>query len=148
MEAKESKFNIAETVKVIRKAREELQTALEAERRACRPILTDRSLVDKILAEFRHLRGDKEMTRSDRQTFIFIIQYLYAPRSLFGVRMPPGLRSAIARSLHLHTHSIISNVSNNNLFNYHVYSQFRNDCNHTLDEIVKWLIEHQIIHHQ
>lgn len=142
MEANESKFNITETVRNIRKAREELRAAIGREADLCVPLLTDYTLLPDIYRMFCELLGATEIKSvDDRKMFIFIVQYLYAPRNLFGCKMPKRLRKEIASVLGMNAMSAVSDNGRNNLFNYQVYTQFRTKVNHLFDAIVDILRE-------
>jgi len=140
MEANESKFNISETVRNIRKAREELRAAIGREADLCVPLLTDYTLLPDIYKMFCELSGATEIKSvDDRKMFIFIVQYLYAPRNLFGCKMPKDLRKEIASVLGMNAMSTVSDNGRNNLFNYQVYTQFRTKVNVIFEEVVSRL---------
>lgn len=142
MEANESKFNITETIRNIRKAREELRAAIGREADLSAPLLTDYALLPDIYRMFCDAHGVTEIkTVDDRKMFIFIVQYLYAPRNLFGRKMPKDLRKEIASVLGMNAMSTVSDNGRNNLFNYQVYTQFRTKVNRIFGVIVERLRE-------
>ena len=141
----ENKFNITETIRAIRKAHEELERSLDAERSVCTPILTDVSLISDILIVFRNQIGNRRMTMNDKRLFVFTIQYLYAPRNLFGRKMPKGLRRAIASALGMNAESVVSDIGNKTLLHYQVYAKFRTDANLVFEGIGEWLKENGFV---
>ena len=109
-------YNISGTIRDIRKAQEEMESAVARFREHSRPVLTDLSMVPVIYDWFRELsagNGADGARQSDslfadmviegpmpverRRKFIFVILYLYAPCRLFSGKMPKGLRRAIVR---------------------------------------------------
>lgn len=104
------------------------------------PLLSDRSLIESFLNEFKNYLGRTKLTINQRQVFVFLIQTLYAHWSLSGGKMPSGLRKHIARVLHLHSQNVVSRASRLNSFHYKTYSQFRNDCDNAMNYIVTWLM--------
>ncbi len=146
MEAKQGKFNITETIRRIRSAREDLQRASKVEHEVTRPILTDYSHISIVYGLFCQIAGiDGQMTVIERKMFVFIIQYLYEPRNLFGRVMPSGLRREMARVLGLKGVSVISRCASCTLSEYRIYTQFRNDVNRVFGEIIERLAQQGII---
>ena len=143
MEQLESKFNITETIRTVKRTHEEMQKAIFIARHASEPLLTDITLMDELLDEFRAHTGRQELTADDRRMFIFIVQYLYAPRNLIGLKMPKGLRRAIARVLRRNAVSVISDIGRATLLNYQVYTQFRMEINRIFDGMMAWIKEHR-----
>lgn len=140
MEAKESKFNITETIRSICKARKELQEATARECQLTRPILTDFKMLPAIYQMFCELTGKHgALSVQDRNVFIFIVQYLYAPRNLFGGKMPGGLRRELAKVVGLNAWSPISRGASETLHHYQVYSGFRDEVNRIFAEIAERL---------
>jgi len=142
MEAKEGKFNITETIRRIKKAREEFLRASAHEREISSPLLTDWSHVAKIYELFCRAAGVVGcMTVIQRKMFVFIIQYLYAPKSLIGAIMPKGLRMEIVKVTKIKAKTVISRCATSTLSEYKIYTQFRNDVNRIFEEIVSELSE-------
>lgn len=136
MEANESKFNIAETIRNIRKAREELRQAVRKENICCSPMLTDYKLVPRLYGMFCELAESRKMSEVDiRKLFIFIIQYLYAPRNLVGCKMPSGLRRVLAGAMGVNAMSVVSRGASETLHHYQVYTQFRDEVNRIFGEM-------------
>ena len=140
MEAKEGKFNITETIRRIKKAREEFLRASLHEREVSSPLLTDWSHVAKIYELFcKSAEVVGNMTVIQRKMFVFIIQYLYAPKSLVGAIMPKGLRMEIVKVTRIKAKTVISRCATSTLSEYKIYTQFRNDVNRIFEEIVSEL---------
>lgn len=146
MEKIENKFNITETIRNIRKAQEELRQAVQREGSLCTPILTDYDLIPTLHQIFCDLSQDVSASSVDRRKmFIFIIQYLYAPRNLFGYKMPRGLRKMISKVVNLYSVSPISRGAYETMHHYQVYSQFRNEVNRIFDGMVERMREEGIL---
>lgn len=153
MEAIEGKFNIKSTVKKVKAAREELKKAREEfekakkmDREASEPILRDCHHVRKIHELFCKSAGvGDRMTVNERKMFIFIVQYLYDPRTFFGYCLPNGLRRELVKVLRLGCFSVISRHVSCTLHEYRFYSQFRNDVNRIFADVVDGLVECGVI---
>lgn len=158
MEQQKSIFNISETIRNIRKAREDLQNAIVCYRNHSRPVLTDLSMVPVIYDWFCEL-SDERGTDTARQVygfffdtviggalpverrrqFIFVILYLYAPNRLFSGKMPKGLRRAIARTLGVQSDTVLSDNANDVLKRYEIYKSWAKDVEKVLGEILERL---------
>ena len=155
MEPQKVIFNISETIRNIRKAREELQNAIICYRSHCRPILTDLSMIPVIYDWFcelseenstdtvRHVYGfffdtvsGGAMSVERRRQFIFVILYLYAPNRLFSGKMPKGLRRAMARTLGVQNDTVLSDNANDVLKRYEIYKSWAKDVNKVLGVIL------------
>lgn len=146
MEAKESKFNITDRIRDIRKAREELRRAVRNESICCTPMLTDYSIVPKLYKMYRELTGDvSELDIDVRRMFIFIVQYFYAPRNLFGGKMPSGLRRVLANTMGVKAHSIVSRGAFETGPRYLIYSEFRQKVNDVFEKITDLMQKDGII---
>lgn len=153
MEAIEGKFNIKFTVRKVKAAREEYKRAREeferarnADREVSEPILRDCSHVRRIYELFCKSAGVGEtMTVNERKMFLFIVQYLYDPRSFFGWYLPKGLRRELVRVLRLRSFSVISRHVSYTLHEYNVYSQFRSEVNRIFNDVVDGLVECGVI---
>jgi hypothetical protein len=140
MDTKESKFNITETIRSIRKAREELRRAVDFENSVSSPMLTDYALLPDIYAMFCELIGKPDARKvDDRKMFIFIVQYLFTPRNLFGSKMPARFRREIARILGVNAESVVSRWASETMHHYQVYTQFRSEVNRIFGEIAERL---------
>lgn len=145
MEAKESKFNIAETIRNIKTAREELAKAVKAEKEACAPMLTDKSRLPRIYEIFREIRGSQCETTESRDMFVFIAMYLYTPRSFFWHSMWPGTRKEIARVIGIKSRSVISRSAKKVLHHYRVYHSFREEINRIFESMIERMRVEEII---
>ena len=153
MEAIEGKFNIKSTVRKVRSAREELKRAREeferarkVDREASEPILKDCCHVRKVYELFCKSAGVGEtMTVNERKMFLFIIQYLYEPRTFFGLCLPNGLRRELVRVLRPRCFSVISRHVSCTLHEYKIYSQFRSEVNRIFNDVIDGLVECNVI---
>lgn len=160
MTAKDNRFNIVETIRDIKKAREELQSAIIRYRKHAAPIITDMTLIPVIYEWFVELSGNDEETARQvyglfpdavrggaipaerRRQFIFIILYLYAPNRLFAGKMPKGLRRTIARTLGVQSDTVLSDNANDVLKRYEIYKQWAKDVDKVLAVIIERLKAH------
>lgn len=69
-----------------------------------------------------------------RRRFLFVLLFLFSPKTLAGGKMGHGLRAEIAKVMKIES-SNVSHYHSNILFFYNVYSDFREDVN-KLFEIV------------
>lgn len=146
MEQQKAIFNISETIRNIRKARQELERAIVCYRSHSRPILTDLSMIPVIYDWFCELSVESAtetvrqvygffletvsggaMSVERRRQFIFVILYLYAPNRLFSGKMPKGLRRAIARTLGVQSDTVLSDNANDVLKRYEIYKSWAKD---------------------
>lgn len=140
METEKGKFNITETIRSIKKAREELRRVVAHEADVCAPLLTDYALLPGLWRHFCELLGrDGSIKADDRKMFIFIVQYLYAPRNLFGVKMPKSLRRELVRAMGVNAVSVVSNDGRSTLFTYQVYTGFRSEVNRIFEGMMERL---------
>lgn len=63
-----------------------------------------------------------------RRRFLFVILFLFSPKTLAGGKMGHGLRASISKVMKV-TPSNISHYHSNILFFYNLYSDFRDDVN-------------------
>lgn len=131
--------DIKTTIERIRKARKELQEAVFNEKFVSQPLLSDYSILPDIYSIFCNVIGEKANTVNGRKIFTFVCLYLYAPRKLFGGKMPKGLRTAICRITNIKAATAISNNSTELLIFYHNYPDFRNDVETVYQEVVAQL---------
>ncbi len=95
------------------------------------PILYDYGLLPELYRRFLDARprvcpSVKAGSTLERRIFLFIILFLYSPRTLFGSKMKKGLRPRLA---HLYgcDSTLLSYYCRNLAFHYRVYSDFRED---------------------
>ena len=151
-------YNISGTIRDIRKAQEEMESAVARFREHSRPVLTDLSMVPVIYDWFRELsagNGADGARQSDslfadmviegpmpverRRKFIFVILYLYAPCRLFSGKMPKGLRRAIVRTLGVRSDTVLSDNANDVLKRYEIYKAWAKDVDGILCAILSRL---------
>jgi len=146
MEANQGKFNITETIRRVKSAREELKRARETEREVSKPVLKDYRHIRKIHELFCKSAGVGEsMTVVERKMFVFIIQFLYEPRNFFGFVMPRGLRIELAKVLRIKGVTILSRCASCTLSEYRIYTQFRTEVNRIFEDVVNGLVECGVI---
>ena len=137
MEAKESKFNITEKIREIRNAREELRRAVKRESICCTSMLSDLSLVPELYNIYCELVGGVSKSDTDaRRIFIFVVQYFYAPRNLFGKSMQNGLRRVLANTLGVKAVSIVSKHASETGPRYLAYREFRERVNSIFEQMM------------
>lgn len=146
MEAKESKFNITEKIREIRSAREELRKAVKRESICCTPMLRDFSLVPKLYRMYCELVGGVSKSDTDaRRVFIFVVQYFYAPRSMFGGFMPRGLRRVLVSFLGVKALSVVSKHASETGPRYLAYRGFRENVNRIFEQMTAQMQDEGII---
>ena len=125
---------VIDTIRSIKTARMELQKAIRNDKLATSPQLTDLSFVEKFYNAFLEDKGD-HITVNDRKVFIFVVIYLYAPRKLFGGKMPHGMRRAIANVAGITCASFISSTSAELLILYTTYDDFQQEVDRLLNKV-------------
>lgn len=142
----------------MKKAREDLQNAIASFRYQSRPVLTDLTMIPIIFDWFRECSEENDtetarqvygffpdtviggaMKAERRRQFIFVILYLYAPSRLFAGKMPKGLRRAIAKTLGVQSHTILSDNANDVLKRYEIYKSWARDVDSVLGVILERL---------
>lgn len=94
------------------------------------PILKDWGLIPdmhRYFVEYMTSIGASPVDFTKRRQFVFVVLYLFAPRTLAGCKMPVGLRDRICSVLNLHARSSLSNQIRDLLFYYSEYRDFRRD---------------------
>lgn len=133
-----SLHNIQESLDEIRNAYEAYKDAKIAKRRICAPMLTDYDTLPNLWQLFCDTIGKQDGGGTiDKQKFIFIVQYLYAPTNLFGEKMPRLLRHELTKITGIKSGSVITRYCRNSLFYYKNYAKFKNDVDRIFSEIVK-----------
>lgn len=112
--------------------------------RLMKPILYDYVLIPDIynvfVEEARKLKPCLNVSSTDaKRVFLFIILYLYSPRTLFGNKMRKGLRPELKRLFNCDP-TVLSYYSRNLSFFYQVYPSFRSNVNILLDAIMKTFV--------
>lgn len=73
-----------------------------------------------------------------RRMFLFVILFLYSPRTLFGCKMRKGLRPILSR-LFSRDSTLLSHYARDLVFHYEVYSDFRNNINDLIERVLSYL---------
>lgn len=89
-------------------------------------------VVDEICPEAR------ETTTLIRRMFLFVVLFLYSPRTLFGTKMRKGLRPALSH-LFACDSTLLSYYARDLVFHYEVYSDFRKNINNLIDRALAFL---------
>lgn len=99
------------------------------EQNATKAILTDFELIPLLYKWFKEAQAEiarKEGEVTKRREFLFIVLYLYAPKSLIKGHLPDGLRDTLVNALNSVNKSSISNDINYLYLFYKQYINFRN----------------------
>lgn len=126
----------------IKCAKASLESAKEASdkaKEALKPILQDFDLMADVLNHFTvYLSArSQKMNAERRKQFLFIIMYLFHPSALLGAAMPRGFRERLKNLLHVEAPTIISNNTNDLLFLYYHYRDFRSSVNEAYSYIAQ-----------
>ena len=130
-----------ETINAIRKERENLEIR---EREILKPLLTDLSLMSTIKEMFIGILAEKPLpplasSPAQRRKLLFVILYLYAPGVLLGDRFPNGVRKAIVDIFPDASPAVISHNSNDLLFLFENYRDFRDEVTAIFHVVVEKL---------
>lgn len=107
------------------------------------PSVTNTDLLPTILEYCReaftelHPQGGVRSSE-ERRVYIFILLFLYSPRTLSGGKMSKGLRVKIASALGVES-SNLSHYHADIWFRYQIYDDFRNDVNKVFEKVFEKL---------
>lgn len=73
-----------------------------------------------------------------RRMFLFVILYLYSPRTLFGCKMRKGLRPELSRLFSCDS-TLLSYYARDLVFHYKVYSDFKENINGLIERVLVYL---------
>ena len=137
MKIDNGKLDIQKTLGTIKAVHDEFENAKVKQKYVSTPILSDYSKLSVLWAHFCLEIGKEDGGSSiDRQKFIFIAQYLYAPLTLLGERMPKRFRHNLTKVMGIKSGSVISRYSRNSLFFYKNYVKFRADVDRIFRNIM------------
>ena len=131
-------FSIIEQIKLVKEKKEKLS---RIEQNLSSPILTDKSLIPEIYELFKRVlseQGFSPMPESphQRKKFVFVILFLYSPKTLAGYHSPRGLRDAIAKAIGLRDVTFISNNIETVAFLSQNDKYFKEDIEYLYTEII------------
>ena len=132
-------FSVIADIEAIRHEKSRL-SAREAE--LSRPLLHDLSLVGKVFRLFREAEracGTAGRVRGaeSKQTFIFIVLFLYSPSSLAGGQIRRGLRDKIAETIG-NSVTLVSHYKDT-MFRYRHYKLYRENVDAIFCHVVSGL---------
>ena len=127
----------------LKSIREQKSRISEREAELSTPILHDYELISEIYEWFKELLSEQPLPPNvnspiQRKKFIFIVLFLYSPRTLAGGKMKVGLRDKIAEVTGC-TNTLISHNIDDVTFFYQQYKSHRKDIDYLYTEIVKRL---------
>lgn len=134
-------FSIIEQIKSVKEKKEELA---RIEQNLSTPTLTDKSLIPVIYEMFKEFLAGQDFSPMpesphQRKKFVFVILFLYSPKTLAGYHSPKGLRDAIAKAIGLHDVTFISNNIETVAFLSQNDKYFREDIEYLYTEIINRL---------
>lgn len=110
------------------------------------PVLSDLSLLPKlyeVYLDFFARIGNSNSTAQvyNRQKFLFVILYLYSPKTLAGGKMKIGLRDKLSDLFKLNSRTSISDNCSDIVFMYYNYRDFRRDVELLFNEMTNAIPE-------
>jgi hypothetical protein len=130
-------FQKIEELKQVRKEKAQIE---QIEKDLLTPFLADLSLIPQLYEWYKDISAAHNHPNTmenvyERKKFFFIILFLYSPGTLFGDKMPFGLRDKLVKILKLHSGSSVSNCCDGIMFLYERYRDFREGTNEVYREI-------------
>ena len=137
----ENDFSIIQQIKSVKERKEELS---RIEQNLSSTILTDKSLIPEIYQLFKQILFEQDFSPMpesphQRKKFVFVILFLYSPKTLAGYHSPRGLRDAIAKAIGLHDVTFISNNIETVAFLSQNDKYFKEDIEYLYTEIINRL---------
>lgn len=131
-------FSIIEQIKLVKEKKEKLS---RIEQNLSSPILTDKSLIPEIYELFKRVLSEQDFSPMpesphQRKKFVFVILFLYSPKTLAGYHSPRGLRDAIAKAIGLRDVTFISNNIETVAFLSRNDKYFKEDIEYLYTEII------------
>lgn len=131
-------FSIIEQIKLVKEKKEKLS---RIEQNLSSPILTDKSLIPEIYELFKRVLSEQDFSPMpesphQRKKFVFVILFLYSPKTLAGYHSPRGLRDAIAKAIGLRYVTFISNNIETVAFLSQNDKYFKEDIEYLYTEII------------
>ncbi len=131
-------FSIIEQRKLVKEKKEKLS---RIEQNLSSPILTDKSLIPEIYELFKRVLSEQDFSPMpesphQRKKFVFVILFLYSPKTLAGYHSPRGLRDAIAKAIGLRDVTFISNNIETVAFLSQNDKYFKEDIEYLYTEII------------
>lgn len=134
-------FSIIQQIKSIKERKDEL-TRVEAD--ISTPTFGDKSLIPIIYQVFKEVLSEQDFqpmpdSPHQRKKFVFVILFLYSPKTLAGYPVPHGLRDSIAKAIELKDVTFISNNIETIVFLYHNDKYFKSDIEYLYTGIINRL---------
>lgn len=134
-------FSIIEQIKLVKEKKEKLS---RIEQNLSSPILTDKSLIPEVYELFKRVLSEQDFSPMpesphQRKKFVFVILFLYSPKTLAGYHSPRGLRDAIAKAIGLRDVTFISNNIETVAFLSQNDKYFKEDIEYLYTEIINRL---------
>ncbi|CUQ22977.1 hypothetical protein [Bacteroides thetaiotaomicron] len=131
-------FSIIEQIKLVKEKKEKLS---RIEQNLSSPILTDKSLIPEVYELFKRVLSEQDFSPMpesphQRKKFVFVILFLYSPKTLAGYHSPRGLRDAIAKAIGLRDVTFISNNIETVAFLSQNDKYFKEDIEYLYTEII------------
>lgn len=131
-------FSIIEQIKLVKEKKEKLS---RIEQNLSSPILTDKSLIPEIYELFKRVLSEQDFSPMpesphQRKKFVFVILFLYSPKTLAGYHSPRRLRDAIAKAIGLRDVTFISNNIETVAFLSQNDKYFKEDIEYLYTEII------------
>lgn len=134
-------MELKEYIRRIRELSEAKKVLSEEERVLSSPMISDLSQVSRVVGYCREAYGDKPLKVVSRP-FLFVVLFIFSPKTLSGGKMVSGLRDKLAECLNT-TASNISHYSANLMFYYQMYKDFANEVNNLFSYVYSKLKENQ-----
>lgn len=131
-------FSIIQQIKYIKEQKEELS---RVEANISAPLLSNKSIIPDIYQIFKEILSEQDFppipdSPPQRKKFMFVILFLYSPKTLAGYHSPRGLRKAIAKAIGLHDVTFISNNIETVSFLSRNDKHFKQDIEYLYSEVV------------
>lgn len=130
-------FSIITQIKEVKQQKEELS---KREAELSKPMLNDISFISELYEWFNEINEQRDCpprrgcARLKKQ-FIFIVLFLYSPRTLSGGEIRRGVRDALAQVLSFKSPTGVSNLCTDIMFLYNNYKDFSSEVEHIYTEI-------------
>lgn len=126
-------MELHEVVSRLKEIKEERLRLNDEEQTLSSPAITDPDRIPEVLEyckeSYRELHPNSKVRVSEvRRMYIFILLFLFSPKTLAGGKMSNGLRTRIAGAMGIES-SNVSHYHADVWFYYTVYSDFRDDVN-------------------
>ena len=143
----EKKISLLDELKRTRKLIEDLKST---EEELSKPLLQDYNLIHEIYYWFVDIISEANCSPNidsvfQRKKFLFIVLFLFAPKTLIGSRVPNGIRAELSKLFPKISPCVISNNIADIFFYYTVYEDFQSDIDNILFRIMEKLNDRGLI---